>query len=1202
MTDTLGWHIWIDRGGTFTDLVALNPKGEARTSKLLSEDPDHYPDAAIEGIRRVLGVKQGEPIPHSLISAVHMGTTVATNALLERKGARTVLLTTRGFGDQLRIGYQHRPKLFVRRIELTPPLYEQVIEVDERISWRGEIMKPLDATAASQDLRAAFASGVRSCAIVLMHAYRYPAHEEALAELARSIGFEQVSVSHIVSPLMKFVSRGHTTVADAYLSPVLKKYVGQLSKPLGPVASDARLRFMRSSGALATADHFSGKDALLSGPAGGVIGMAETARKAGFGKVIGFDMGGTSTDVSRFDGHFHRTFENEFSGIRIRAPMLDVHTVAAGGGSILFYENARMRAGPESAGANPGPASYRKGGPLTITDANVMVGRINPTYFPRVFGANADQEIDQQIVRTKFAALSQQLGKSAEAAADGFLKIAVANMAEAIKKISIAQGADVTDYALQCFGGAGAQLACRVAEALGMRTIFIHPFAGVLSAFGMGFAQIQSRREKAVEQTLDEALLAAMSTTVSKLTQSAITEVSAQGIEPSAIKIDTTLMLRYKGTDTALSVSFGTKTEIEQQFSEAHRARFGFWDQDRELIVEALAIEASGHTEPPALPLLSPNRGGAKLEPVATSTLFVEDQHHQAPIYLRIHLDPDDQIAGPALIIEPNSTIVIDPDWHAHYRADGNLVLSHQARARDNSKNEMEADPIRLEIFNALFMSIAEQMGVTLEKTASSVNIKERLDFSCAIFDTAGQLVANAPHMPVHLGSMGDSVRAVLDKHVQEMHPGDAFAVNAPYAGGTHLPDITIVMPVFVSDNTKPAFFVAARGHHADIGGISPGSMPPNSTSVEEEGVLFNGDRIMSAGHFDEPAVRNILSSGRFPARNPAQNIADLKAQIASCIKGASELQTLCDQKSLKVVQAFMGYVQDNAEEQVRRVIGSIESGYYEHEMDDGAIICARITVDRNSRSATIDFTGTSSQRPTNFNAPRAVTTAAVLYVFRCLIDSDIPLNAGCLRPLTIIAPEGSMLNPTYPAAVVAGNVETSQAVTDTLFAALGVLAASQGTMNNFTFGNDHHQYYETICGGAGAGPNFDGASAIHTHMTNSRLTDPEILEFRYPVHVRRFAIRKGSGGKGLFNGGDGVVREIEFHETMEAGILSTRRRTSPFGISGGGDGKTGINRIERKNGKTEALAGCATVAMAPGDVFIIETPGGGGYGSSRKS
>jgi len=1193
------WQIWIDRGGTFTDLVALGPDGQLRATKLLSESAEHYDDAAIEGIRRLLGLAQDVALPQEKIAEVHMGTTVATNALLERKGARTVLVTTRGFRDQLRIGYQHRPKLFVRRIDLVAPLYENVIEVDERVAADGTVLTPLDSIQAERQLKAARDQGIESCAILFMHGYRHTAHEREVAAIAKRLGFTQVSVSHEVSPLMKYVSRGHTTVADAYLSPVLRRYVDKVAKPLGSAARDGRLRFMRSSGALADASHFSGKDALLSGPAGGVIGMAETAKAAGFAKVIGFDMGGTSTDVSRFDGTYERIFENELNGIRLRAPMLAVHTVAAGGGSILFYENARMRVGPESAGANPGPACYRKGGPLTVTDANVMTGRVAPAYFPSVFGPNADQPIDPGIVADKFYALARDLKSSPQEAADGFLKIAVANMAEAIKRISIAQGADVTEYALQCFGGAGAQLACRVADALGMKTIMIHPFAGVLSAFGMGHAQTQARREKAIERPLEPALMATLLDEIANLTAAAVDEVAAQGSPRPAIAATATAHLRYQGTDTALAVPIGSHDEIEARFAETHRARFGFWDQDRQLIVELIAVDAAGQAAPPALPRIEAKRT-CPLQPHATAPLYADGTSHDAPIYLRERLDPGDRIAGPALVIEPNSTIVIDPGWQAGYRADGNLILKRTA-AQQTAHAAMAADPVRLEIFNALFMSIAEQMGVVLEKTASSVNIKERLDFSCAIFDAAGNLIANAPHMPVHLGSMGESVRAVLTRHAGGMSPGDAFALNAPYAGGTHLPDITVVMPVFLGDEALPAFFVASRGHHADIGGISPGSMPPNSTSVDEEGVLFQGERIMRGGKFDDRRVSGILRSGPYPARNPAQNIADLRAQIAACVKGADELKRLCSAQGRNVVAAYMGHVQNNAEEQVRRVIGALDDGAFEHEMDDGAIIRVSVTVDRAARSATIDFTGTSQQRPTNFNAPRSVTTAAVLYVFRCLIDSDIPLNAGCLRPLNIIVPENSLLNPSYPAAVVAGNVETSQAVTDTLFGALGVMAAAQGTMNNFTFGNARHQYYETICGGAGAGPTFDGASAVHTHMTNSRLTDPEVLEWRYPVLVRRFAIREGSGGNGAHRGGDGVVREIEFRESMDAGILSTRRRIVPFGIKGGANAKPGRNAIKRKSGKVEELPGCAVAAVDPGDVFVIETPGGGGYGSKRQ-
>lgn len=1201
MTSTPGWHIWIDRGGTFTDIVAISPYGKPSTHKLLSECPEQYGDAALEGIRRVLGVKQGDPWPAAQIREIHMGTTVATNALLERKGARTLLVTTRGLRDQLQIGYQHRPKLFVKQIRLTPPLYDQVIEIDERMDAQGRVLTPLDLAQAEAALRKARTDGFDSCAIVFMHGYRYPDHERKVGDIARRLGFAQVSVSHEISPLMKFVSRGHTTVADAYLSPVLEKYVRQVSGPLGEDIARTKLRFMRSSGALATADHFSGKDALLSGPAGGVIGMAETAKLAGFDKVIGFDMGGTSTDVSRFDGTYARTFESEFSGIRIRAPMLSVHTVAAGGGSILFSENARMRVGPESAGANPGPASYRRGGPLTVTDANILVGRVQPAYFPKVFGPDASQALDADIVRQKFAGLAASLGKTPEETADGYLDIAVANMSEAIKKISIAEGADVSLYALQCFGGAGAQLACRVAESLGMRTIMIHPFAGILSAFGMGLAQVQARREKAVEATLTAQLCEHLARDLAGLGADCQSEVAGQG-QFSDVQTSLTAHMRYRGTDTALAVAFGSINELRDRFRAAHEARFGFWDQDRELIVESVAVEATGISTLPPLHHAFAERNGLPLHPVDSVPLYARGSMHKAPVYDRAALDPGDRVMGPAIIVEPNSTIVVDPHWRAHYRSDGNLVLEAQAVRAATSDDVTVADPVRLEIYNALFMSIAEQMGTTLEKTASSVNIKERLDFSCALFDRDGNLIANAPHMPVHLGSMGESVRAVLTHHGDAIAPGDAFAVNAPYAGGTHLPDITVVLPVCLDNESRPTFYAAARGHHADVGGITPGSMPPNSTTVEEEGVLFNGDRIMANSHFDEKRVREILTGSSMPARNPAQNIADLKAQIAACLKGTQELQRLCHDKGRNAVMSYMGFVQDNAEEQVRHAISRLSDGSFTHTMDDGAVIQVNITINRSARAATIDFTGTSGQRPTNFNAPRAVTTAAVLYVFRCLIDTDIPLNAGCLRPLTIIAPEGSMLNPSYPAAVVAGNVETSQAITDALFGALGIMAASQGTMNNFTFGNERHQYYETICGGAGAGPGFNGASAVHTHMTNSRLTDPEVLEFRYPVLLRRFMIRAHSGGSGAFNGGDGVIREIEFREDMDAGILSTRRVTLPFGIAGGEAGQPGRNAIRRANGAVEELGGCAMFHVSPGDAFVVETPGGGGYGTKVSS
>ena len=1193
------WHFWIDRGGTFTDIVARAPDGKIVTDKLLSENPERYADAAIEGIRRLMAVAPGAAIDSERIAEVSMGTTVATNALLERKGARTVLVTTQGLRDQLRIGYQHRPKLFVRPIVLPEPLYDHVIEVAERVTVEGKILAAPDEKTVEAELQRALALGFTSCAIVFMHAYRFPAHEQQVAALARRLGFAQVSASHDVSPLMKFVSRGHTTVADAYLTPVLRRYVDSVAGPLGQIAQDQRLRFMRSSGGLAVSRYFSGKDAILSGPAGGVVGMAETARAAGFDKVIGFDMGGTSTDVSRFDGTYERTFETEIAGVRIRAPMLAVYTVAAGGGSILNFDGLRMRAGPESAGALPGPACYRRGGPLTVTDANVMTGRVNAAFFPKVFGPTGIEPIDTTLVHERFATLARELGQTAQDIADGFLAIAVANMAEAIKKISVSQGADVSEYTLQCFGGAGAQLACRVADALSMRTILIHPLAGVLSAFGMGHARVEARRERAIEAPLDTALIAKLQATSSDLLREATREVAGQGIPVSATTSTNWLHLRYVGTDTVLPVPFGSSEEIERHFAESHRRRFGFWDQGRELIAESISVEASGQIPPPALPAPGKRPHGEKLSPATHTTLFTDGCSYDVPIFSRENLQPGDRIAGPALIAEPNSTIVIDPHWQATYSETGNLILTREATATQTKPDAAALDPVRLEIFNALFMSAAEQMGATLEKTASSVNIKERLDFSCAVFDAAGSLVANAPHMPVHLGSMGESVQTILRRHAHAMKPGDAYALNAPYDGGTHLPDITVVMPVFTASDA-PAFFVASRGHHADIGGIAPGSMPPDSTTIAEEGALFDGLRIMRDGVFDQPAVRGVLMAGDYPARNPTQNIADLKAQIASCAKGGAELTKLCAHYGETVVAAYMHHVQDNAEEQVRRVIVDLKEGAFTHEMDDGAIIRVRVSLDRAARSAVVDFAGTSAQRPNNFNAPRSVTTAAVLYVFRCLIDSDIPLNAGCLRPITIVVPENSMLNPRYPAAVVAGNVETSQAVTDTLFAALGIMAACQGTMNNFTFGNDRYQYYETICGGAGAGPGFDGTSAVHTHMTNSRLTDPEILELRYPVLLRHFGLRANSGGDGAHRGGDGTVREVEFREAMQAGILSTRRRTPPFGLDGGKDGKLGRNAMRRANGHIEELAGCAEANLDAGDAIIIETPGGGGFGAPR--
>jgi 5-oxoprolinase (ATP-hydrolysing) len=1203
-----GWQFWIDRGGTFTDIVARRPDGALIARKLLSEKPGRYRDAAIDGIRQILELAPGQPLPVGAIEAVKMGTTVATNALLEHKGERTALVITRGFGDALRIGYQNRPDLFARRIVLPEQLYECVIEAQERVSASGAVLAPLDRDALRLALRAAYDSGIHAVAIVFMHGYRFPAHEQQAAALARDIGFTQISTSHEVSPLMRLVSRGDTTVVDAYLSPILRRYVDRVAGELG----DVRLLFMQSNGGLTDARRFAGKDAILSGPAGGIVGAARSAARAGFDQIIAFDMGGTSTDVSHYAGAFERNPETTIAGVRLRAPMLAINTVAAGGGSICRFDGARYRVGPQSAGADPGPACYRRGGPLTITDCNLMLGKLQPAYFPAIFGPGGDQPLDRGVVERKLAGLADEIAivtgdrGSPEQVAAGFIEIANATMANAIKQISIERGHDVTEYTLCCFGGAGGQHACGVADALGIERISIHPLAGVLSAYGIGVADRRSVGEHAIEQPLSATLVPELAQIVERLAEDGKAAMTADGVATARIAAQPRAHLKYQGTDAPLAIEFGDAAAMRARFEMAHRQRFGFVMLEKPLIVEAVSVEivgASDVVDVPEEPLVA-----GLATPVADATVFTHGGAHRAPIYERARLRPGEHLVAPAIIVEANATTVVEPGWRARVDALRNLVLERAVPRPNRASVAATADPVRLEVFNHLFMAIAEQMGTALQNTAYSVNIKERLDFSCALFDRTGSLVANAPHIPVHLGSMGESVTTISRAHSvggsgRPMRPGDVYVLNAPYNGGTHLPDVTVITPVFAEEDrdarSPPLFYVASRGHHADIGGITPGSMPPSSRSVEEEGVLIDDFLLVDAGQFREHETIALLSAAKYPARNPAQNIADLKAQIAASAKGVAELHRMVRHFGRDVVEAYMRHVQDNAEEAVRRVIATLSSGSFSYEMDDGARICVRVEIDRAARDAVIDFTGTSAQLATNFNAPSAICYAAVLYVFRTLIDDDIPLNGGCLKPLKIVIPEGSMLAPRYPAAVVAGNVETSQAITDALYGALGVMASAQGTMNNFTFGSERHQYYETICGGSGAGPGFDGTAAVHTHMTNTRLTDPEILEWRFPVLLENFAIRRGSGGAGKWRGGDGAVRRVRFLEPMTAAILSSHRRVPPHGLAGGEAGALGRNWIERADGRREPLGGTAVAAMAEGDVFVIETPGGGGYGKS---
>jgi 5-oxoprolinase (ATP-hydrolysing) len=1308
------WDFWIDRGGTFTDVIGRDPEGRLHPRKLLSENPEAYRDAAVQGIRDLLGLSPGEPVSGGRIGDIKMGTTVATNALLERKGERTLLLITRGFRDALRIAYQARPDIFAKEIVLPEQLYDRVVEVDERVRADGTLERALDLASAEEEIARARSDGFDAVAIVLMHSWKYPEHERAVARLCRDSGFSQVSTSHEASPLVKLVGRGDTAVVDAYLSPILARYVRQVAGELGavppafPHSADKhsplppsalpgisptrgeighspapRLMFMMSSGGLTAAERFRGKDAILSGPAGGVVGMAETARLAGFQHVIGFDMGGTSTDVAHYDGDYERAFDTEVAGVRIRAPMMRIHTVAAGGGSILHYDAGRFRVGPDSAGANPGPACYRRGGPLAVTDANLLIGKLQPDFFPAIFGPNQDQRLDAESVKEKFAALAKQIGgKSPEAVAEGFVTVAVENMANAIKKISVQRGYDVTRYLLNCFGGAGGQHACLVADALGMEAVLIHPFSGLLSAYGIGLASVFAARQQALLEPLVEGSIHAIDAVIDSLREMVLAELAEQGIGAERLAWRPVLHIRYDGTDTALPVDFSANAiaAARKDFEAAHKAQFGFVYDDRQLVVETVAVEgaearSAGAGEPDRETVEEAAEAGE------TRDIYSEGAWRRAGVFRREDLRPGQRLAGPALVIEKHQTIVVEPGWQAEITAKDHVLLRRAEKKRRRAAIGTEADPILLEVFNNLFMSIAEQMGVTLQNTAYSVNIKERLDFSCAVFDRAGALVANAPHMPVHLGSMDRSVETIIRLNEGDVSPGDVFALNAPYNGGTHLPDITVVTPVFEegrgslspleggeqpvraanssrqwrderpanagtvqstgdpdgspkategvgSGSARPArtpprsaapidpplegedqrprilFWVASRGHHADIGGTAPGSMTPLATTVDEEGVLIDNFRLVERGRFREKELEQLLSDHPWPVRNLRQNVADLKAQIAANEKGVAELKKMVAHFGLDVVEAYMGHVQDNAAESVRRVLDRLpDRSQYEYPTDTGQTIKVKISVDRDRREATVDFTGTSPVMKNNFNAPEPVTRAAVLYAFRLMVEDAIPMNAGCLRPINIVVPDGCMLKPAYPAAVVAGNVETSQHVTNAIFGAMGALANAQGTMNNLTFGNAAYQYYETICSGSPAGRmndgrGFSGTAAVHTHMTNSRLTDPEVLELRFPVLLEDFHMRRGSGGKGRWNGGDGTRRTIRFLEKMECAILSSHRSRPPAGLDGGGDGEAGRTEVRRLDGQVETLRACDQTVLEAGEAVIVTTPTPGGFGT----
>ena len=1196
------WQFWIDRGGTFTDIIGRNPAGKIITHKLLSENARQYQDAAIQGIRDLLRLKEGDVIPIDNIESIKMGTTVATNALLERKGENTLLAITSGFADILRIGYQQRPKLFSLDINLPDMLYSKIIEIDERVDVNGKILTKLDTLKSEKLLKSAFNEGYKSIAIVLLHGYRYQDHENKLKLIAKEIGFKQISVSHNVSPLMKIIPRGDTTVVDAYLSPILRRYVAQVKNALGSDKNDSgKLKFMQSNGGLTDANYFQGKDAILSGPAGGVVGMVKTGEKVGLNKLIGFDMGGTSTDVCHYNGEYERTLETEVAGVRLRSPMMLINTVAAGGGSILNFDGSRYRVGPDSAGANPGPACYRNGGPLTVTDCNVMIGKLSPDFFPKVFGPNANQKLDSRIVFKKFKALAKEISLSTnklispEEVAEGFLSIAVESMANAIKKISVQRGYDVSDYALSCFGGAGGQHACLVADSLGIKQIHLHQYAGVLSAYGIGLADSSTINDLAVELALDEEIINSLSISFKELENSGKKELISQNLNEKLFVYFDRVYLRYKDSDSSLAVRFDDYKSMKSSFENTHKARFGFISPEKTLIIESIQVEVSCQSEQfdlEEIPIQA-----LKTKTLTSNDVFIGGETQQTIFYNRSDIASNDLIFGPAVIIESTSTIVIEPGWQGCLNDKNDLILERTEKIKRASAIGTNVDPVMLEIFNNLFMSVAEQMGTVLENTASSVNIKERLDFSCALFSPTGDLVANAPHVPVHLGSMSESIKTIIRENFDTMSRGDAFLINAPYNGGTHLPDITLIKPVYDENSEKVIFYVATRGHHADIGGIVPGSAPANSSHVKEEGILIDNFTLVSKGVFLEKEIYDLLSSGEYPARNIQQNIADLKAQVAAAEKGSQELLKVIKNYGLGVVHAYMKHVQDNAEESVRRVLDVLSDSSFTYKMDDGNQVSVAISVDKIERSATIDFTGTSEQHPGNYNAPSAICYAAVLYVFRCLVDDDIPLNAGCLKPLNLIIPKRSMINPEYPAAVIAGNVETSQYIVDALLGALGVVAASQGTMNNFIWGNDRVQNYETICGGSGASINQDGCSAVHTHMTNSRLTDPEVLEWRFPVRLESFSIRKKSGGSGLKSGGDGVDRRLRFLEPMTVNIITGHRVVPPYGLAGGNSGALGKNYVIHLDNSITELKTKGQIEVVKDDIFVLKTPGGGGFG-----
>jgi 5-oxoprolinase (ATP-hydrolysing) len=1203
MNAKTGWQFWIDRGGTFTDVVARDPNGSFITHKLLSENPEKYPDATLQALRDILHIKSNEAIPYDLIQSIRLGTTLATNALLEKTGCATALIITKGFGDALRIGYQNRPDLFALNVKIPEPLYSAVIEVSERYSAKGEELHAIDSKQIYRQLQKIYDQDLRSIAIVLLHSYHFPQHEKIVAEIAKKIGFTQVAVSHQISPHIKLISRGNTTVLDAYVTPLLKNYMGNLQHDL----PNTQVLLMQSHGGLATLATFHGKDSLLSGPAGGVIAAIKSCVNAGFDKIISFDMGGTSTDVAHFNGQLERLFEGEVAGHRIQCPMLDIHTIAAGGGSIVSLKQGRYTVGPESAGSNPGPAAYGKGGPLTITDCNVLLGRIQPEFFPHVFGHNGNQSVDTTIVEKKMHDLVMQVNRvtqdqrTAETIAIGFLQIAELNMANAIKKISIQRGYDVSQYILCCFGGAAAQHACAVSDLLGIKKIFIHDLAGVFSAYGLGLAEIRVLKEKMIHKILAPSFSHDLQSSFDELAIAADQALNIHDQAFTHLTYEKNIRLKYEGTDLTLTLPFTALDSLQSNFSKIHQQRYGL-TMDKPLIIDAIFLELIA-----AYPTFSEQKKNSLpyfQKPIAQEfkSVYFNNSWQTTPFYQLHDLQPGQQVFGPAIIIETNNTIVITPGWQAKVTNQNYLLLERviPLQPKKIKQPEERADPMLLEIFNSLFSSIAEQMGTTLANTAYSVNIKERLDYSCAIFDTRGLLIANAHHIPVHLGSMSASVQTIIHNNAI-IKPGDVFVLNNPYNGGTHLPDITVISPVFINGGGTPQFYVASRGHHADIGGISPGSMPPLSTHIDEEGVLIDNFKLVDQGRFREQELLKLFTSHTYPPRNPQQNIADLQAQIAANQKGILELQTVVSRYGLHFTKTYVQHMFNNAEQCVRNLVHKLHNGHFSYRLDNGCKITVAIQVDKCHKNITIDFTGTSGVQNNNFNAPIAVCRATILYVFRTLIAENIPLNEGVMQPIHIIFPDDCMLNPQFPAAIAAGNVETSQCIVDTLYGALGIMAAAQGTMNNFTFGNDQYQYYETLCGGSGAGPGFHGTDAVHTHMTNTRLTDPEVLEQQFPILLECFKIRSGSGGHGHWRGGNGIIRKFRFLTPMTVGILSNRRIIPPYGMAGGQPGKPGKNDVIHANGSKESISSTQLVHLNCNDIFIIATPGGGGYGKKQR-